>query len=73
MMYFKVKIIGYHSTGYGSTDAVLVIQAENENEATSKGKNWCNDNSSMGGSEWYLNSSFSVATEEEYNKAKFKA
>lgn len=54
MKTYKVKLVGFDTCEYGSTEKEIEIQAENDSEAEKKAKKWCEENSYMGGYDWFI-------------------
>ena len=49
---FKVNVRGYDTCEWRHIDKTIDIEASNKEEAEEKAKQWCSDNSYMGGYDW---------------------
>ena len=45
---YTAKVTGYYTTSWGSTTRMIEVDSEEE------AKRWCEENSFMGGCQWYV-------------------
>ena len=56
MPQFKVKVTGYDNCEWRHTNSSTTIEAKDLEDAKIKANKWCDDNFSIDGYEWYVDS-----------------
>lgn len=51
---YRVKVKGFDTCEWGSTEKYITIKADDDNQAKEKAEKWCESNTYMGGYEWYV-------------------